>query len=651
MKIFGPERLRDQGLIPEQEESGNRAILALLSDPEVADQMDLVATYRRGESEGEGGEAGAYEVWAARGMVRFRRLCRDDGSLDYQIVEQIGENPIGCQDPHALRTVAEEKEAARLSGFDPEDPARRFIAPEQQSYPFAYERLAQLFDSPNAPDLAISPRDWCWGVQPGTHGGLQVRQARGPLWLSGSGVRTGRFDLAARAVDIAPTCLAALGFPLIDGADASGRTSSERGVAPDVLLARQDGRVLREILDPDANSPNRLYIFLIDGIHSTELEERLETDPEALPNLRRLRRNAAVLASGSIVNFPSITWPSHTAIGTGAWCGHHDVVNPTFYLREKREFVSPQGQQDHTEGFVSPRVEGLYEAFHRVKGEDVLTAAIYAPFGRAADHSVLEGRNLANRARLKALNPELAADENPRWQADGQGTVARESVADTRGVAQVIELFTREDLPAPSFVFHELIVTDGAGHDYGPHHEGLREALDESDRRIGRVLDLLEKQGLFDETLFVVTGDHGMAPQDVALAANPARQVERIGMAAKVAEPMIWLQDMAVSVERAGDGRTARVIVTEGDALASGERPALEGAVVIVELHEGEATRARELIRGRTGAAGVFGFATPSEIASERIALLVRHPDFNPRRVRLDGKRLAVDLRAALYGT
>jgi hypothetical protein len=651
VKIFGPERLRDQGLVPEQEESGNRAILALLSDPEVADQMDLVATYRRAEGEGEGGEPGAYEVWAARGMVRFRRLVRDDGSLDYQVIEQIGENPIGCQDPHALRTVAEEKEAARLSGFDPEAPARRFIAPEQQSYPFAYERLAQLFDSPNAPDLAISPRDWCQGIQSGTHGGLHVRQARGPLWFSGPGVRAGRYELAARAVDIAPTCLSALGFPLIDGADASGRTSGERGVAPDVLLARQDGRVLEEILDPTANSANRLYFFLIDGIHSTELADRLEGDPDALPNLRRLREKAAVLASGSIVNFPSITWPSHTAIGTSAWCGHHDVVNLTYYLRETREIVSPQGQLNYTEGFVSPSVEGLYEAFHRVKGEEALTAAIHAPFGRGADHAVFEGRNLGHRARLKALNEELAPDRNPRWRADDQRMVERESVADGRGMAQVIELFTRDDLPAPSLVYHELFVTDGAGHDYGPHHEGLREALDESDRRIGRVLDLLEKLGLFDETLFVVTSDHGMAPQDVALRANPARQVERIGMAAKVAEPMIWLQDMAVTVERAGDGRTGRVIVAECDALSTGERPALEDAEVIVELHEGEAARAREGVRGRTGAGGVFGFSTPSEIASERIALSVRHEGFNPRRIRLDGKRLAVDLRAALYGT
>ena len=41
MKILGPERLGDQGLVPDQEESGNRAILALLSDPEVADQTGL----------------------------------------------------------------------------------------------------------------------------------------------------------------------------------------------------------------------------------------------------------------------------------------------------------------------------------------------------------------------------------------------------------------------------------------------------------------------------------------------------------------------------------------------------------------------------------------------------------------------------------
>jgi phosphonoacetate hydrolase len=644
MRIHGPERLGGQGLDPEQEESGNRAILALLADPEVAEQTDLVLTWRAGD----GDEPGAYEVWSARGLVRFRRVLADDGRVEFEVLEVVGENPLANQDPHALRTLAEEKRAAAASGFSADDPARRFIGPAQQSYPFAYERVAQLFDSPNAPDLAVSPRDWCSGVQPGTHGGLHVRQSRAPLWLSGPGVRRGVHELAARAVDIAPTCLAALGFPKVDGADASGRTASERGKEEDVYLARQDGRVLEEILEPGAKPAKRLYIFLLDGMHPTELEDRLARDPAALPALRRLRERAAVLASGQVVTFPSITWPSHTTIGTGTWCGHHDVVNPTYYLREKRETVSPQGQQMRTEGFANGGVESLAEAFHRVR-PGCMTAAIHAPFGRSARHAVLEGRNLGDRARLKALTLELAADQHPRWKADGFEGVLNESVLDTRGLAQVIELFTREDLPPPDFVYHELTLTDGAGHDYGPHDAGLRDALDESDRRIGRVLDLLGSLGLLEETLFVVSADHGMAPQDVALRANPAWHVARSGMEAVVAEPMIWLRDLALEVERAPDGRTARVFVRDNDALPSGEKPGVEGAEVSVEGHrEGEAPVV--LARGTTGEDGVFGFATPSDLASEHIGLAVRAPGRNPRHVRLDGRRLALDLRTALYG-
>ncbi len=644
MQILGPERLAGQGLDAEQEESGNRAIHALLADPGIREQMDLVLSWRAGEN----GEPGAYEVWSARGLVRFRRVLRE-GCVAYDVIEVIGENPIANQDERALRTLAEEKAAARASGFDSEDAERRFIAPAQQSYPFGYERVAQLFDSPNAPDLAISPRDWCQGLQPGTHGGLHVRQARAPIWFSGPGVRAGVHDLAARAVDIAPTCLAALDFPKIDGADASGRTASERGVAPDVYLARQDGRALAEILAPAAKSPKRLYIFLLDGLHQTELEDRLASDPAALPHLRRLRERAAVLASGSIVNFPSITWPSHTTIGTGTWCGHHDVVNPTYWLREKGESVSPQGQQVKTEGFSNGAVESLYEAFHRVRGESCMTAAIYAPFGRSAKHAALEGRNLGDRARLKALTLEMAVDQDPRWKRDGQEDVAKESVLDTRGVAQVIELFTSASLSAPDFVYHELVLTDGAGHDYGPHHAGLRDALAESDRRIGRVFALLDDVGLFDETLFVVTADHGMAPQDVSLAANPARHVLAAGLEAFVAEPMIWLHDAKVTAERAPDGGTARVVVEANDANAVGERAPIEGAEVVVELHrEGRAPEA--IARGRTGDAGIFGFATPSDAASDQLAISVRAPGKNPRHLRLDGTNLALDLRAALYG-
>jgi hypothetical protein len=198
-------------------------------------------------------------------------------------------------------------------------------------------------------------------------------------------------------------------------------------------------------------------------------------------------------------------------------------------------------------------------------------------------------------------------------------------------------------------VYHELALTDGAGHDYGPHHDGLADALAESDRRIGRVLAVLDDLGLFDETLFVVSADHGMAPQDIALRANPTAHALDVGLEAVVNEPMIWLRDLAVVAERAADGRTARVLVSDNDADESGERPPFEGADVVIEGHRPGATP-RELARGRTDRFGVFGFATPSDIESTSIGIRITAADRNPRHLLLDGTMLTIDLREVLYG-
>jgi hypothetical protein len=197
-------------------------------------------------------------------------------------------------------------------------------------------------------------------------------------------------------------------------------------------------------------------------------------------------------------------------------------------------------------------------------------------------------------------------------------------------------------------VYHELALTDGAGHEYGPHDGGLVDALVETDRRIGHVLAELDRQGLFEETLFVVSADHGMAPQDVSLHANPAAHVLDAGFEAVVAEPMIWLRDVAVTVERKPDNRTGRVTVLDNDADVAGEHPPIEGAEVTVVAHVPGRT-ARELARGRTDANGLYGFATPSDLAADQVAVSVHARGFNARHLRLDGEPLGLDLRAHLY--
>ncbi len=634
----GPERPGGQGLDPHQEESGNLAIHKLLTSEDGRAWTDFVATGRQGRD-----GSWWYEAWALRGMVRWVRRYAPGGGYEYEVVEVVGENPLERQDYRALATYEEEMSAAG----NPEDVQRAFIEPERLTYPYAYERISQLFDSPNAPDLIVNPKSYAYGRQPGQHGALDVVQSRSPLVFSGPGVQRGvMVDAPAKQVDIAPTIAHLMGFPLIDGRDITGRTSSERGAAPDVYLKRQDGRVLHEVLDESNGRPERVYLILLDGQSHTELLHRLEQEPGCLPNLRRLVERGCVLRYGSITNFPSITWPSHNAIGTGAWSGHHDIVNPTYYLRAERRVVSPQGEQFETAKYLSDEVETLYEAFKRVLGEEAFTASINEPCTRGADHASLERRLVGDRGWLIALTKETEHEISPRWfeELEDEGHKLQGQI-DNRALAQARLLFLDESHPAPVFVFHEFAQPDSSAHDYGPHHEGARAALDETDRRIGHVLRTLEERGLFESTLFVVTTDHGMATQDTGLRANPARIPQRDGMAAVTAEPCIYLRDLRVEVEVTHDGRSARFAVLDNDADVRGEYPPVAGAsIVVVDRMDGVVARVT------TDENGLAACAVPAELEPAELLAAIHAEGYNARHVRLDGSNVCIDLREVLYG-
>lgn len=637
----GPERPGGQGLDHNQEESGNLAIHKLLTTDDGRAWTDFVATVRQTRD-----GSWQYEAWSLRGMVAWVRNVAPAGGYEYTIVETLGENPLANQDHRALSTYAEELAAG--SG----EPESNFVEPAALSYPYAYERLSQLFDSPNAPDLAVNPKAYCYGRQPGQHGALDVIQSRSPLVFSGPGVKRATIsEAAARQVDIAPTVARLMGFPLIDGRDITGRTSGERGVAPDVHLARQDGRVLEDVLDPATGTPERVYLILLDGQSHTELRHRLDTEPNAIPNLRRLIERGVMLRYGSITNFPSITWPSHNAIGTGTWSGHHDIVNPSYYLRETQETVSPQGQQFDTARFLNPAVETLFEAFHRVHGEwdgssGVLTASVNEPCTRGAGHASLERRLLGDRGELIMLTKETEHEINPRWfeELEEHGHKLQGQI-DNRALAQARQLFLDESHPAPIFTYHEFAQPDSSAHDYGPHHEGARAALDETDVRIGHLLRTLESRGLFESTLFIITTDHGMAQQDVSLKANPARIPQRDGMEAVTTEPLIYLRDLQVEIVAQADGRTAQVTVLDNDAGPSGEKAPVARAEVLVSDHQDG-----KVARTLTDSNGVAGISIPADLTPADLRVRIYADGFNARHMLLDGSNLALDLRRVLYG-
>jgi phosphonoacetate hydrolase len=633
MRLYGPERPGGQGLDINQYESGERAIRYMLAEYPGCDQADFVATFRDG----------AYEVWARRGMIRFKRMIDTDGLLHFEVIEQVGENPIANQDPYALVSIEDELEAAARSGFQTDDANRAFIEPQSASYPHAYERIAQVFDSPRGPDLIVSPKCFAYGVQAGQHGALDVVQSRAPLAFAGPGVRAGEHRMAPRQVDVAPTIARLMGFPCIDGRSSPSHAASN-GRKAEVYLWRQDGRALDEIIDCGGAAPARVYLMIFDGLSNSELLYHLREQPDAIPNIAQIVGRAAFFPHGSIVNFPGITWPSHATILTGTWSGHHDLVNPTFYIRETRQTIPAQGNIFDTERYLGGEVETLYEAFKRVFGADTMTASIHEPQGRGADHAVFERRIVGDKNRLKALTAELIKDISPRWRADGMHSMEREEIVDARGIAQVMNLFDHCGDKPPVFVAHEFVLTDGAGHDYGPHHEGLREAIRRTDARVGTVLRMLEDRGLLESTLFVLTSDHGMAAQRVELKANPAREPERFGVKGIFAEPMIYLRDMAVECARSRDLRNLRVTVADNDPGPDGSCQPLAEAVVTVDDADGNRIAAT-----KTSGDGVAVVATPASLKDAELHLRIEHPDFNPRSIRADGSLLLADLRSLLY--
>ena len=246
-------------------------------------------------------EPATYEVASAEGRIRFRRERKGEGWVSV-IESGDGSNPIADQNPGRYASLDEERQAVH--------PHRR-----DNAYPFAFDQFAQLFDHPSAPDLCVvhsASHNWAdQGGHLGEHGSIGVVQARAPFIAAGAGIRRlGMSDRACRLIDVAPTMLALLGAD--SGPDGQ-------------LLARQDGQVLTEILEPDGPPPRHVVGLLFDGTNANVLYD-LAARGDA-PNVAALMDAGVTMRHGAVSSLPTVTLANHTAILTGCHPGHHGILH------------------------------------------------------------------------------------------------------------------------------------------------------------------------------------------------------------------------------------------------------------------------------------------------------------------------------------
>ena len=444
----------------------DRALEVLLGD-HLAGVVDMVLLARDG----------VVEAHARGGSVGFTA----DGPRWVK-----GRDPIARQEVAAFTPLPDELAARRPSN-------------EQNHYPYAYSSVAQLFDDPRAPDLAVvhtPSHNWEErGGHVGEHGSLDLVQSRAPLILAGAGVRRlGRIDAHARMIDVAPTFATLAGVAPHDGS----------------VLKRQDGRVLTEALD-EREMPERVVAFLWDGSNANVLYAMAEAGE--LPNVARLMGEGTTFGHGLIASFPSVTLANHTTAITGVHPGRHGVLHNAYFDRAMgRQIITNAPQTWHlARDEISPEVETIFEAVARSgRGS---AAAVDEPADRGAAYSTFDFLRRGEVAGVEGALPDPKTVPGATQEfVNLKREYAWSSSADALAVMQAGQLWRGEHGPRPVFTWINLILPDAANHAGGPYSDIGHAGLKDTDRRMGEILDGMNWGS--GTTAFALLADHGMEESD-----------------------------------------------------------------------------------------------------------------------------------------
>jgi len=250
-----------------------------------------------------------------------------------------------------------------------------------------------------------------------------------------------------------------------------------------------------------AQGAKHVVLISIDGFAAYHLtNEALE-----LPNIRALAKQGVWYGSSETV-FPSVTHPSHTTIVTGVSPRRHGVLNNSMTNRETGETFHPTNKA-RTEIVKVPTL------FDSAKKKGLKTAAFFWPETKddpSIDFNVPEVFTPEGKGDINAVSPAIL-DELKKagvgidlyFERYGSELAGASDVVLAEAAAYAIEKHQ------PNLLAIHLLVTDKTQHEYGPHHYKSQWALSRADYCVGLLREAARKAGIEDETVFVVTADHG----------------------------------------------------------------------------------------------------------------------------------------------
>lgn len=267
-------------------------------------------------------------------------------------------------------------------------------------------------------------------------------------------------------------------------------------------MKREIGLILTSLyfaLNAFAQNARHVILVTIDGMRS---EFYLNADYPA-PNLKYLVQHGTA-SKRALSVFPTVTYPNHTTIVTGALPDKHGI-----YCNEPFE---PGGITGRWFWYAdSIKVPTLFTAAHR-KG--LKTAAVLWPVqvGAPIDYNVPDIWNPDTYDRVTPIDDHMDWALWKELQEKATGMLSTDDLNESRfsmdeNTTRLTAYIIRKYKPA--FTALHLIGTDDQQHDHGTLSDSVKLAVASVDHCIGQLLEAIDRAGIKENTTIIICGDHG----------------------------------------------------------------------------------------------------------------------------------------------
>ncbi|RFS26685.1 alkaline phosphatase family protein [Chitinophaga silvatica] len=232
------------------------------------------------------------------------------------------------------------------------------------------------------------------------------------------------------------------------------------------------------------------------------------------PNLRFLKNNGTY-ADGVRGVFPTLTYPSHTTIITGAMPARHGIYYNTIF--------SDSGSTNkwyREEKFI--QTPTLWDAAHDA---GLTTACVSWPVsvGAPIDYNIPEAWE-SDKNGTVSINPHVTPAglfDEIQQNATGKLNYSQMNLNNlaidenlSRMAAYLLKKYK------PNFTAVHIVCVDHAEHSEGRNGESVYKALASADHAVSNIMEALQAAGIADSTTIIVTGDHGFSDIHTSFSPN-----------------------------------------------------------------------------------------------------------------------------------